>query len=684
MSLSVGSLYAFDDFRLEPSEHLLLRNGQAVPLPPRAFDLLVFLVRNGGRLVTKDQIMQAVWSGTVVEEANLTVTISALRRALGDKDGASQHIETVPKQGYRFVAPVSEMPVRESRNGAAARLTPSAHADPMAAGSPAGLPQATSAAAPAENTAPSPPPVALEPTAASVTPLASSAAAAQPAFVSAALKSATRPFHVVLVLCVLAIGALAYLHFRHPASETVAQPRSLAILPLQNLKQDPDSDFLGFSLADALITKLDYVSSLSVRPSSAVEKYRGKIIEPRAVAADLEVDTLLTGGFLRDGDNLRITYQLFDVPTQKILGRGTIDLRYGNLLRVQDEVVAHIVRDLALKLSAAETAHLKPDFSSSPLAYEYYLRGVDLHGQHEFPLAIQMLEKSTELDPNYALAWAYLGASYTSDAAFELGGREQYRRAQAAYERALTLDPSQLEARMFLANLLIDTGRVEESIPLLRAALRESGNYAPLHWELGYAYRFAGMLAESLAECERALQIDPSVKSNGSVLNTYLYRGEYREFMASLPQIDEGAFVTFYRGFGEYYLGDRDAAARHFDRAFEIDVSLYTRIGKALSHAIKGQRADGLEILKSLEEEIERRGVGDPEGEYKLAQAYVALGDHASALRVLRVSVAGGFFPYPYLATDPLLDPLRQQRAFTDILTMSLTRHEAFRTQFFH
>jgi DNA-binding winged helix-turn-helix (wHTH) protein len=194
MSWSVGSLYAFDDFRLEPSEHLLLRNGQAVPLPPRAFDLLVFLVRNGGRLVTKDQIMQAVWSGTVVEEANLTVTISALRRALGDKDGASHHIETVPKQGYRFVAPVSEMPVRENRNGAAARLTPSAHADPMAAGSPAGLPQATSAVAPTENTAPSPPPVALEPTAAFVTPPASSAAAAQPGFLSAALKSATRPF----------------------------------------------------------------------------------------------------------------------------------------------------------------------------------------------------------------------------------------------------------------------------------------------------------------------------------------------------------------------------------------------------------------------------------------------------------------------------------------------------------
>jgi DNA-binding winged helix-turn-helix (wHTH) protein/TolB-like protein/Tfp pilus assembly protein PilF len=679
-----GDSYEFDEFRLEPSERLLLRNGQPVPLSPRAFDLLVFLVRNGGRLATKDQIMAAVWSGTVVEDANLTVTISALRKALGDKDGGSQHIETVPRQGYRFIARVSDRPVDEKRNGSVSQLTLQAHASGIASGSHATV-QEVVAAVRSEDGSPPPPPAALEPSAAAAEPQAASADDTPPISASAAATSAPRRLLIGLVLCGLALGALAFLYFWRPTWDRVtAHPRNLAILPLRNLKQDPDTEFLGYSLADALITKLDYVSSLSVRPSSAVEKYRGKVIDPRAVANDLKVDTLLTGGFLREGDKLRITYQLIDVPTEKLLGRGTIDLRYDNLLHVQDDVVARIVRDLSLKLSPAETARLKPDFSTNPLAYEYYLRGVDLHGQHKFPLAIPMLERSTQLDPNYALAWAYLGAAYTSDAAFELGGREQYRRAQAAYERALTLDPSQLDARMFLANLLIDTGRVEEAVPLLRAALRESDGYAPLHWELGYAYRFAGMLAESIGECERALQIDPSVRSNGSILNTYLYRGEYRKFLASLPPTGEDAFVTFYRGLGEYYLADWNAAGRHFDRAFEMNVSLYTRIGKALSDTIKGQRADGLEVLKNLEAEIERRGVGDPEGEYKLAQAYVALGEYESALRVLRLSVAGGFFPYPYLATDPLLDPLREQKAFADILDTALARHNAFQARFFH
>ena len=654
MSLKTGSFYEFGEFRLEPSEQLLTRHGRALPLPPKAFELLVLLVENGGRLLSKDQIMQAVWPGSVVEEANLTVTISMIRKALGDRESGSQHIETVPKKGYRFVSPV---------RGGDAATAPTRETDRSAPG------QTPIRPLPESSTVPSGPQPAAE----------GQGPARAPASANRGI------FLLALVLIASALGLAAYLHFRPPLLTTApTQTRSLAILPLQNLGQDADSDFLGYSLADALITKLDYVSSLSVRPSSAVQKYRAKVIDIQSVAADLKVDTLLTGGFLRDGDNLRITYQLIDAKAEKLLGRGTIDLKYDNLLRVQDAVADQLIRKLQLKLSPSELDRIKPETSVSPLAYEYYLRGVDLHGQHKFPLAIKMLEKSTEIDPNYALAWAYLGASYTSDAAFELGGREQYRRARAAYERALTLQPSLLDARMFLANLLIDTGRVEEAVPMLREALKDNSNYAPLHWELGYAYRFAGMLDESVAECERALRLDPLVRnSNGSVLNTYLYRGEYARFLDSLPEVDESAFLLFYRGLGEYYQNEWSRAARDFDRAFELDSSLYTRIGRTLSDSIAHREADGLEILRNLERDVAQRGVGDPEGIYKIAQSYAVLGDRASALRVLRGSVEGGFFPYPYLATDPLLEPLRQEAEFGEILELSQRRYQSFKDRFF-
>lgn len=399
------------------------------------------------------------------------------------------------------------------------------------------------------------------------------------------------------------------------------------------------------------------------------------------VATDLKVDTVLTGSFIRDGDKLRITYQLVDAKTEKILGQGMIDLKYDDLLTVEDKVASQLVSQLELKLSPLEVERLKPENPGSPLAYEYFLQGLDFHGQHKFPLAIRMLEKSTEIDPNYAPAWAYLGASYNSDAAFEFGGRDEYRRAQAAYERALAIQPNLLDAQIFLANLLIDTGKVEQAVPLLRDALKTNPNYAATHWELGYAYRFAGMLDESVAECERARQLDPLVKANGSVLNTYLYLGQYQKFLESLP-VDDSSFVLFYRGFGEFHENEFDQASRDFDRAYELDPTLYAGIGKALSDSIRERKAEGLKLLRELESKIKQRGVGDPEATYKIAQAYAVLGDETSALRVLRTSVVSGFFSYPYIAKDPLLNGLHSEPEFAQILNVARQRYEAFRSSF--
>ena len=299
-----------------------------------------------------------------------------------------------------------------------------------------------------------------------------------------------------------------------------------------------------------------------------------------------------------------------------------------------------------------------------------------------------MLEKSAELGPNYALTWAYLGASYTSAAAFQFGGREQYHQAQAAYERALAIQPGQLEAQIFLANLLVDTGKVEQAVPLLRDALKTNPNHAAAHWELGYAYRFAGMLEESVAECERARQLDPVVKSNGSALNTYLYLGEYDKFLHSLPDPNslpdpsDSAFALFYRGFGEYYQSNWEQAGKDFDRAYELGPSLYTQIGKAFSDSIAHRGSDGLAILHQLENEIQQHGVGEPEAIYKIAQGYAVLGDKASAIRMFDSSIQNGFFPYPYFNSDPLLDAIRGEAQFPTLMSAARQRYETFRKKF--
>ncbi len=650
-------MYQFGPFVLDTFQHALLREGKPVALTPKTYDTLLVLVKNRGRMLSKDELMNTLWPDSFVEEANLTQQVSMIRKALGDSSGDPRYIHTVPGRGYRFTPEVQDSTEQKSD-----------------------LPPSTAPQVQSETRSGNISPLRDEQghgTLAPLPPVAVTSAKAAQNYVLRLVLAAGLALSLLLV-------ARSFYHQPTPTAKTQVALRTLAILPLHNLRPTPDDDFLGFSLADAVITKLDYVSSLSVRPSSAVEKYRNQVIDIQKVGADLNVDTLLTGSYIRDHDNLRITYQLIDVKTEKLLSKGEIDLKYDDLLRVQDNVAQKIVQELQVNLSPSEAERLQANAPVSPVAYEYYLRGVDLHSQHKFPLAIKMLEKSTQIDPNYAPAWAYLGASYTSDAAFELGGREQYRRAQSAYERSLALQPSQLDAQVFLANSFIDTGKVEQAVPLLRNALKANPNYAPAHWELGYAYRFAGMLNESVVECERARLIDPFVKgNNGSVLNAYLYLGEYDKFLSTLPEVDDSAFFLFYRGFGEYHQKSWELAARDFDRAFDLAPDLYSQIGKAFSDSIRHREPDGLAILRSLEKKIDERGVGDPEATYKIAQAYATLGDKVSALRALRDSVDGGFFAYSYIAADPLLNPLRNDPEFTAILNTSFQRYQAFRSKFF-
>src|SRR5262249_3992416 len=175
-------------------------------------------------------------------------------------------------------------------------------------------------------------------------------------------------------------------------------------------------------------------------------------------------------------------------------------------------------------------------------------------------------------------------------ASFQLGGREQYQRAQAAYEKALLLQPTQIETRVYMANLFTDTGRVEQAVSLLREALQTNANHAEAHWELGYAVRCAGALEESVLECERARELDHGVKLTSSALNGYLYLGQYDRFLRSLPKLEDSALIVFYRGFAEYHQQNREQAARDFDHAFELDPSLLqAQVGKALSYGIAQQ-----------------------------------------------------------------------------------------------
>ncbi len=649
--LEINHLYEFSRFRLDPENHLLESEGIPISLTPKAFEILLVLVENGNRLTTKEELMRRVWPDSFVEEANLTVNISALRKQLGETPDGQQYIETVPKKGYRFAVPVSHSQA-DDRVASGQSVIPAYKASREI------LVRGPDRRVNAE--------IAFER--------------------ASETRSSLRLVVTFVGLLVIVLSAWGYKVYqnRYAPRQSSRLSRRLAVLPFQNLQNDANTDFLGFSLADAIITKLGYVSELNVRPSYSVQKYEKRPIDIPKIAADLNVDTLLVGTFLREGDNLRIACQLIDTRTENLLWKGGFDLKYDKLLTVQDQVAQQIIRGLELTLSASELGRLKTDETVSPLAYEYYLRGVDLYSKGDAPLSVKMLEKSTQLAPHFALSWANLGKAYSANASFQFAGAEYYRKAEEAFGRALSLQPDEIITRIYMANLLTDTGRVEKAVPLLREALKTNPNQAEIHWELGYAYRFAGMLSESASECEKARQLDPGVKMNTSTLNAYLYLGQYDEFLRSLPKEDDAALIVFYRGFGEYYKKDLDRAETNFDHAFELDRTLIqAETGQAFSFGIQHENARAAAILQALETKVNERGVADPEAIYKIAQAYSSIGDKTSALRVLHRSIENGFFPYPYLATDPLLNSLRSEREFSKLMNTARQRHEEFKSRFF-
>jgi DNA-binding winged helix-turn-helix (wHTH) protein/tetratricopeptide (TPR) repeat protein/TolB-like protein len=637
-------VYEFDSFILDENEKVLLRDGERVLLTPKALEMLIVFVSNAGLVLEKEELMEIVWPDTFVEEANLAVNISMLRKALGEMPGGGQYIGTLPRRGYRFAAEV-------------------------------------------KTCAPDTPPiVALEQRQSDLPQRRSNLDSSKPEITRARLHLFTsrmigaRSRAIALTsIVVLASAAAVYMIFKGRADRYgQGQVKRLAVLPFRNQRPSEDTDYLGFALADSVINRLDYLKSLVVRPSSYVGKYANSKLGPQEIAKELDVNILLTASYLKDGEDLVVYGQMIDVSSpDDPLWNESIRVQSDKLVDLQNYVAQKVVSGLRLNLTDAEGRRLVRSAPVDPVAYEYFLRSRYLLSTNNNQKAIDLLEKSVAVDQNNAVAWAYLARAYHINALQFSGDRNDLSRAEANYEQALALDPELSQGRLMMAKLFTETGRVEQAVPLLIELVKANPNMAEAHWELSYAYRYAGLLDESVQEGERALQINTRLESHQ--FNTYLYTGDYKKFLASLP-VREDAYVVFYRGIAQYYLGDMNQAAAAFDRAYELNQgSVITQIGKGFRLAIAGKNREGLQILKTAEARIAKAGSGDGEITYKFAQAYDALDDKESALHALDRSIDQGFFCYPYFAADPLLKNIRSEPECASILEKARLRQEAFK-----
>ena len=456
----------------------------------------------------------------------------------------------------------------------------------------------------------------------------------------------------------------------------------IAVLPFYNSKPNSETDFLGFALCDQIIGDLQYFKNIVVRPSSSVRKYEKIAIDSKTVGNELHVDYVLIGNYLIESDIIRLNIELIDVNTDRLIWREPIEVDYHNAFELQDIVAKKVIEGLNIQFSANEIGSIGKNIPRDPLAYEYYLKSLSYpDGEKSNKLAVEMLNRSIELDSTYAPAYNQLGRRIHRLAIYGSGKSEDRKMAEDLYLKALSLDEELLEAYNNLSGLYTETGNTEKAMEITRKMLEINPNNAEAHFALGYIYRYAGMLNESIFEMERGVAIDPSNASYANACLSYHSLGDYEKALKVL-EINDGKslFETMMKAHIYAKQSQIDSSKKYFKQVLEIDPDhFFGLISQYYLAYFDGNKEECLRILKIREQEDDTDG----EPMYYDATEYALIGDKAGCNRNLQKAIDHGYFNYPLMLTDPYLDLMRDDPEFQEILLEAKLKHEAFKKRFF-
>jgi serine/threonine-protein kinase len=446
--------------------------------------------------------------------------------------------------------------------------------------------------------------------------------------------------------------------------------RRLAILPLRNLAGDSEIDFLGFALADSVITQLAPLKSLIVRPSSSVEKYRNQIVEPRALGRELQVDTILSGSYLKAADAFRVNVQLVDVLRNEILWQERIDLKFDNVIALQDRICEELIRGLRLRVTTGEQEAIKHDGASNPMAYEFYLRGLafgDTTGERR--QSIEMLEASVGLDPSYAPAWAALAGRYIN-ARVNLRDETMLDKAEAAARKALEINTQLPAAFFWLAVYYGQRGDLKNALAICKQLLQVAPNSEYAYQAMGHAYDYAGLPEVALTLFRKAAEINPVAYPH--MLGFLQYqKGDYAEARRELEACPDAIPEKhFWLAATDICEGKDKVATRRLEAMVAGGSSeLFYSQARALMLALKGEREAGKQVLaEALASPLQLSGYHY----YITAQICAQLGECDSCVEMLWGAVEAGYGNYPFLMSDPLLGPARSTESFTEVAAAML------------
>jgi serine/threonine protein kinase/tetratricopeptide (TPR) repeat protein len=466
------------------------------------------------------------------------------------------------------------------------------------------------------------------------------------------------------------------------AMTTVAdrEKKSLAVLPFKNLNNNAESSFYEFALADAVITELARIRSLVVRPSSVMSRYQGQPADPSDVGRELNVDAVLSAGFIHVGERFRVNAQLLDVKTGEIIWSDRVDASADDIIAVQDEITKRIVDGLRLELSPDEQAGLAQPKTVNAEAYQEYLRGRDRFARFIFrtvaaadcDAAIDHFTRAIQFDSDFGLAYDGLGACHVNRVFKGLGGAEDFEKAEAAFKKALEIDPNIIEARMLMVFCYLWRGQKQKARDEVARMRREAPNEAVVYFVKGTLHRLDGEYDRALRSYDRLVHLDPAafvvVSYNRALI--FLYKAKREDAMRELDRAasvePNNPLLRTFRAVTMYYSGQVEAAADLLREVLEANPNLHgVRPFLAMCLSAQGQHEAA---RAELNEDVKRNASVDPDIAYALASVFALEGARDEAFEWLNRSVALGNENKPLFEHDPNLAGLRDQARFAELL----------------
>lgn len=631
----------FGNFEVDFDARELFRDGVKVKLNEKPFQVLAALVEKSGQLVRRDELRSKLWpADTYVDfDSNVNTALSNLRHALGDSAEDPLYIETVPRQGYRFIAQLSPW------DGTTASSSPKS----AATGAQAQAPEQANWSAP-------------------------SVVQPQPV-------QGFRQYLAILLTVILAAAAAGVWLFLHSGGRSAAQRNTehvtVFVVPFENLSGDPAQDYLSDGMTDEVITQLGqaFPDRLSVIARSTAMQYKAAHKSVAEIAREQHVDYVLEGTLQKQDNRVRITAQFFRGWDEGSLWTESFDRYATDLLSVEQEVANHIVDSLPVSLPGSPRT---PDARTSrnPEAYDDYLKGLfqlNKRTPASIHSSIDFFTQATQKDPNFAAAFAFLAYAYESAASWNIDDpRVNYPRAAEASEKALTLDKSLPEAHMTAGVVLHeykwDWAAAEAE---LKRTIAMDPNSAVAHRYYAEFLTNAGRYDEALAEVHKAQRLDPlSLITESLVCFVYLHARRYDDAISECNHVEQldPSYLPTHFFLGEAYAGKHDYAEAIHQQELAARANGIPPESAAIAsyYAAAGRKDEANKILSSL-----LRDMSKPEyiSDFGIARIYINLGDSQNALRMLEKAFDQRCYNLVFLIDLPDFDPLHNNPEFQRMVT---------------